>query len=208
LAVFCDLDTLATLPPAELASGLAEVVKCGFIADPAILRLVEADPAAATDPASPVLRELVERSVAVKADIVSGDLREATSTGFAVGREALNYGHTMGHAIERVEEYGVRHGEAVAIGMVYVAELARLAGGLGTPLVQRHRDVLAGVGLPTTYPPGRWPDLLGAMRVDKKTRGDRLRFVVLQDVARPAILEAPGSDLLEAAYRKLCADRG
>jgi 3-dehydroquinate synthase len=208
LAVLCDLDTLATLPPAELASGLAEVVKCGFIADPEILRLVEAEPAAATDPASPLLRELVERSVAVKADIVSGDLREATSTGSDVGREALNYGHTLGHAIERVEEYGVRHGEAVAIGMVYVAELARLAGRLSTPLVQRHRDVLAGVGLPTTYPSGRWPDLLGAMRVDKKARGDRLRFVVLQDVARPAVLEAPGSDLLETAYERLCADRG
>jgi 3-dehydroquinate synthase len=208
LAVLCDLDTLRTLPAAELASGLAEVVKCGFVADPAILGLVEADPSAAADPASPVLKELVERAIAVKADIVSADLREATSTGSAVGREALNYGHTMGHAIERVERYGIRHGEAVAIGMVYVAELAQLAGRLESPLVRRHGDVLAGLGLPTTYPAGRWPELLGAMRVDKKSRGDRLRFVVLEKVGRPAILEAPGPDLLEAAYQRLCADRG
>jgi 3-dehydroquinate synthase len=208
LAVLCDLDTLATLPSAELASGLAEVVKCGFVADPAILRLLETDPPAATDPASPVLRELVERAIAVKAEVVSADLREATSTGSAVGREALNYGHTMGHAIERVEQYGVRHGEAVAIGMVFVAELSRLAGRLEAPLVGRHRDVLAGVGLPTTYRAGRWPELLRAMRMDKKSRGDRLRFVILEEVARPAILEAPSPDLLEAAYQRLCSDRG
>jgi 3-dehydroquinate synthase len=198
--VVCDLDTLRSLPRPEMVSGLAEVVKCGFIADPEILRLVESDPRAATDAASPVVRALVERAVTVKAAVVAGDEREATSRGSDVGREVLNYGHTLGHAIERVEQFQVRHGEAVAAGMVYVAELARLAGRLDAVVVARHRDVLRSVGLPVTYEPDRWPDLLSAMRVDKKSRGTMLRFVVLDDIARPAILEAPDEALLEAAY--------
>ena len=200
--VLCDLAQLATLPAPELRSGLAEVVKCGFVADPAILELVETDPRAATEPADPRLRELVERAVAVKADVVAGDLRETAQQG-AVGRAALNYGHTLGHAIERVEGYRGRHGEAVAVGMVFAAELAARAGRLPSADVDRHRAVLERVGLPTSYQPGRWAELRAAMAVDKKARGDRLRFVVLDAVGRPAILEAPDEALLASAYAAL-----
>lgn len=207
LAVFCDLDTLATLPTVEVASGLAEVIKCGLIADPEILRLVETDPAAALNSQSSTLRALVERSVAVKAAVVSADLREATSVGGAVGRESLNYGHTLAHAIERVEGYTVRHGAAVSIGMVYVAELARLAGLLSSVEVQRHRDLLESVTLPTSYAPDRWEPLHAAMRLDKKSRGDRLRFVALKGLGRPVVLEAPDTDLLAAAYERISATR-
>ncbi|MDP9317650.1 MAG: 3-dehydroquinate synthase [Actinomycetota bacterium] len=198
--VVCDLAVLATLPKADLASGLAEVVKCGLIADQAILDLVAASPADVLDTASSTLRELVERAIAVKARVVSGDLREATSTGSRVGREALNYGHTVGHAIERVERYTFRHGDAVAIGLVYAAELARLEGMLDDEGVEVHRDLLRLVGLPTSYPAGRWDDLRDAMRVDKKTRGDRLRFVVLDGIGHPVILEAPDEATLVEAY--------
>ena len=128
---------------AELVSGLGEVVKCGFIADPEILGLVEKDPAAALDPASDVLAELVERSVRVKAEVVAGDLRETGGADGHPGREVLNYGHTLAHAVEKVSGYAVRHGEAVAIGMVYVAELARLAGRLDDETAARHAAVLA-----------------------------------------------------------------
>jgi 3-dehydroquinate synthase len=117
-----------------------------------------------------------------------------------VGREVLNYGHTFGHAVERVERYAVRHGDAVSIGLCYVAELARLAGRLDPATAERHREVLGQVGLPVTYPAGRWDSLLGAMRVDKKSRGDALRFVVLEGLARPVILAAPDPALLRAAY--------
>ncbi len=203
-AVLCDLDLLQTLPRPELVSGLAEVIKCGFIADPEILRIVAADAGAATDPATPASRELIERAIRVKADVVSTDLRETTSTGAAVGREALNYGHTFGHAIERVEGYAFRHGDAVSIGMVYVAELARLTGRLDAATASRHREVLASVGLPTTYRPGRWAPLYYAMRVDKKARGDQLRLVILEAVGRPAILAGPEPALLESAYASLC----
>ncbi|HET7326921.1 MAG TPA: 3-dehydroquinate synthase [Nocardioidaceae bacterium] len=201
--VLCDLAALQTLSRHELVSGLAEVVKCGFIADTEILDLVEADPEAAVDPASALLRQLIERAVRVKAGVVAGDLREATSSHQQVGREALNYGHTFGHAIERVERYQFRHGAAVAVGMVFVAELARLAGRLDEATADRHRRVLELVGLPVSYGGGSWSALHDAMKVDKKTRGDRLRFVVLDALGRPGILEAPDPALLTAAYAEV-----
>ncbi len=200
--VLADLDLLRTLPAADLAAGLAEVVKCGFIADPPILDLLQGDPDAARDPSSPVLRELVERAVRVKAAVVAADLREVGGT-VGLGREALNYGHTLGHAVERVEDYGVRHGDAVAVGLVFAAELARRAGRLDDDVAERHRAVLALLGLPTRYRGGVWPELMAAMRVDKKARGDLLRFVVLDGIARPGVLEAPAPELLEAAYATL-----
>ena len=201
--VLCDLAALGTLPKNELISGLAEVIKSGFIADPAILDLVEQDPIAATTADTDVLRELIERTVQVKVDVVVGDLRETGGSAGHPGREVLNYGHTLGHAVERVERYKFRHGAAVAIGMMYVAELARLAGRLDEALVERHRSVLELVGLPTTYRGGMWGQLHEAMKVDKKSRGDQLRFVVLEGLARPTILQAPDPALLTAAYAEI-----
>jgi 3-dehydroquinate synthase len=194
--VLCDLDTLRTLPRAELVSGMAEVVKTGFVGDPQVLELVEADPVAALDPAGEVLPELVERSVRFKAGVVAGDLRESGD------REVLNYGHTLGHAIETVEQFRWRHGEAVSVGLVYAAELAAAVGRLAPDVVTRHRAVLSAVGLPTTYD-GPWPHLLAAMRIDKKARGSVLRFVVLDGVGRPGRLEGPDDDLLAATYERI-----
>jgi 3-dehydroquinate synthase len=197
--VLADLGALATLPDAEYASGLAEVIKAGFIADPVILDLVDADPKAAARPGGPHERELVERAVAMKAGVGAADLREAGQ------REFLNYGHTLGHAIERVEEFTMRHGEAVAIGMVYAAEVGRLAGRLDAATAARHREILSAVGLPVRYRPGAWPELRAAMAVDKKTRAARLRLVVLDGLARPGILADPPEELLERAYQAVSA---
>ncbi|MFI7588896.1 3-dehydroquinate synthase [Spongisporangium articulatum] len=193
-AVLCDLAALRTLPSADLRAGMAEVVKAGFIADEAILDLFEADPAAALDVDGPQLRELVERSVAVKARVVTDDLREAGL------REILNFGHTFGHAVEQVEHFGWRHGEAVAVGMVYAAELGRLAGRTPPELVARVRSVVGHLGLPSTYRGDRWPALLAAMGRDKKNRGDTVRFVVLDGVGRVSRLEGPTPEQLEEAY--------
>jgi 3-dehydroquinate synthase len=195
--VLADLASLTSLPDQEYVSGLAEVIKAGFIADPVILDLIEADPSAAARPGGPHERELVERAIAMKAEIVAADLREAGR------RETLNYGHTLGHAVERAERYAIRHGEAVAIGMVFAAAVGRLSGRLDAPTAERHRSVLAAVGLPTTYPSGSWTELRGAMAVDKKTRGRQLRMVVLDGLARPRILADPPEDLLARAYQEI-----
>ncbi|KKB99482.1 3-dehydroquinate synthase, partial [Mycobacterium nebraskense] len=133
LAVLVDLATLETLPHNELVAGMAEVVKTGFIADPTILDLIEADPQAAVDPTGDVLPELIRRSIAVKAQVVAADEKESEL------REILNYGHTLAHAIERRERYEWRHGAAVSVGLVFAAELARLAGRLDDATAQRHR---------------------------------------------------------------------
>jgi len=203
VGVVCDLDVLATLAPVDLRAGLGEVVKCGFIADPEILTLVEQQPAAALDPTSAVLRELVERSVRVKARVVSADLRESTSEGRQVGRELLNYGHTLGHAVERREHFRWRHGEAVSVGMVFAAELARAAGLLDDAVADRHRAVLSSLGLPTSYAPEAFDDLLDAMALDKKTRGSTRRFVLLNGLASAEIVSGPPEDLLRRAYATL-----
>jgi 3-dehydroquinate synthase len=203
--VLCDLDVLQTLPVADLVGGLAEVIKCGFIADPEILRLVQADPDGVRTAGSPVLREVIERSIQVKATVVSGDLRESTSTGSQVGRELLNYGHTLGHAIERREHYRWRHGEAVSVGMVFAAELSRLAGRLDPKVAARHAQLLQLVGLPVRYRAGVLDELLATMALDKKTRGSTLRFVVLDDIARASILEGPSRELIAAAYDSIAA---
>jgi 3-dehydroquinate synthase len=193
--VLADVATAATLPREDYISGLAEVIKAGFIADTAILDLVEDDPDGAAVPHGAHSRELIERAIRMKAAVVSADLRESGL------RETLNYGHTLGHAIERVEKYQFRHGFAVSIGMVYAATLARLAGYPSDP--DRHRAVLASVGLPTSYRPGAWAELRAGMSVDKKARGARLRFVVLDGIGTPVILDNPAEDLLEQAYQEV-----
>jgi 3-dehydroquinate synthase len=195
--VLCDLDALDTLPADDLVAGLAEVVKCGFIADPVILDLIEADPAAARNPHSAVLAELVERAVRVKAAVVGADLRESGL------REILNYGHTLGHAIEKRERYGWKHGHAVAVGLIFAAELSRLSGRLDDPTAARHRRVLELLNLPTTYDKAAWPDVRATMSVDKKTRADTLRFVVLDGLGDPGILTGPDEDVLEQAYTEV-----
>jgi 3-dehydroquinate synthase len=197
LAVLVDLATLETLPPNELAAGMAEVVKAGFIADPMILDLIEADPQAALDPRGDVLPELIRRAIAVKAEVVAADEKESEL------REILNYGHTLAHAIERRERYEWRHGAAVSVGLVFAAELARLAGRLDEETAQRHRTILSAIGLPVGYDADALPQLLEYMTQDKKSRAGVLRFVVLDGLAKPGRLAGPDPSLLAAAYAGL-----
>ncbi|MGC0381470.1 shikimate kinase/3-dehydroquinate synthase [Streptomyces sp. SAI-129] len=192
--VLCDLAALDSLPVNDYVSGLAEVIKAGFIADPAILDLIESDPQAARTPAGPHTAELIVRSIKVKAEVVSSDLKEAGL------REILNYGHTLGHAIEKNERYKWRHGAAVSVGMHFAAELGRLAGRLDDATADRHRSILEAVGLPLHYRHDQWPKLVENMKVDKKSRGDVLRFIVLDGLAKPTVLEGPDPAVLLAAY--------
>lgn len=198
-AVICDLDLLETLPKNEILAGFAEVAKAGFIADPKILDLIEADVDRATDPSTPEFREALERAIAVKAAVVSEDFREGGT------REILNYGHTLGHAIEHAERYQWRHGVAVAIGMMFAAELGRMAGSLSDEAVERHRRVLTLLGLPQAYPAGRWPGLLATMQRDKKARAGMLRFIVLDDIAKPRVLAGVDQSVLQFAYQEIAS---
>jgi len=197
LAVLADLATLETLPRNEIVAGMAEIVKAGFIAAPAILDMIEADPEAALDPTGAVLPELIRRAVAVKAEVVAADEKESQL------REILNYGHTLAHAIERREQYRWRHGAAVSVGLVFAAELGRLAGRLDDQTADRHRAILTSLGLPVTYDADALPRLLEYMAGDKKTRSGVLRFVVLDGLAKPGRLEGPDPALLAAAYSEI-----
>lgn len=196
-AVICDLATLSTLPHHDLLAGLGEVVKCGFIADPLILRTLEGLDANDIQADSPQLTDVINRSIAVKAEVVSADLKESSL------REILNYGHTMGHAIEQVEGFRWRHGAAVSVGMVFAAQLAHIAGQLEESVVAEHLNVLQRLGLPTTYRNDRFEALLQVMKRDKKTRGSTLRFVTLTGVGEPTRLVDPSEDQLREAYRRI-----
>lgn len=197
VAVLVDSAYLATLPQEEYAAGLAEVIKAGFIGDARILQLVAEHPKIAdrdwaTGPGRAILAELVTRSVKLKARIVSQDRLESGM------RELLNYGHTMGHAIERAEQYGLRHGEAVAIGCVFAANLAARLGRIDEETVERHRSLFASVGLPTEYA-GEVEDLLAAMKSDKKVRGGEVRFALLQQASQMDVVSVSEDIVREVA---------
>ena len=196
-SVLVDLETLGSLARNELIAGFAEVVKCGFISDTQILDLIENNTAEATDPSSELFLELVTRAIKVKALVVAEDFREQGL------RETLNYGHTLGHAIELAERYKWRHGAAVSIGMVFAAELARLNGRLSIVDVQRHRDILTSLGLPVSYQADKWPQLLANMRIDKKARAGNLRFIVLDEVGKPRVMHSPTDEILFTAFQEI-----
>ena len=196
-AVICDLDLLDSLPRNEILAGFAEVAKCGFIAEPEILDILEADIDAATDPQTPEFRRVIELAIGVKARVVSEDFRESGL------REILNYGHTLGHAIEHAERYQWRHGAAISVGMMYAAELGRMAGALSDADVERHRRVLGSLTLPLTYPAGRWEGLLATMQRDKKARAGMLRFIVLDGIGKPRVLAGVDQSVLQFAYQEI-----
>ena len=200
-AVICDMNFLDSQTRDDYIGGLAEVIKCGFIRDEKILDLIESDMLGAQSSGWVHAPEVIARAIQVKADVVGTDLRETLGT--STGREILNYGHTFGHAVERVENYSWRHGNAVSVGMMFVANLSQLAGRLDQDTVERHRRILSGVGLPVTYNRGTFNQLHDAMRIDKKSRGSQLRFIILEQVGKPAILEGPDAALLIAAHAKL-----
>ena len=198
-AIIADLDTLATLPKIELGSGFAEIIKCGFIADPEILDLIEEDLVEATNTTSERFAKIVEKAISVKTEVVSKDFKEAGL------REILNYGHTLGHAIELVEHFKIRHGHAVSIGMCFVAELARLNGKLSDDIADRHKEILSKLGLPVSYPVDRWSAIYKAMQVDKKSRAGILRFVVLEDLGKPTVLEAVSEEILFQTFQEIAS---
>lgn len=201
ISVLIDPSWLRTLSDRDFAAGLAEVVKCGFIDDVEILNLIKGKSLSEIRNNPGLVSNLIERSVTTKAKVVSNDFKESEL------REILNYGHTFGHAIERVSDYSIRHGEAVSIGMIFVAELALAEGLIDDELVARHREVLSGLGLPISLSniagSNNWESLYAAMALDKKARGSSIRFVVLNQVGECSRLESVTEDQLKSAYERV-----
>jgi 3-dehydroquinate synthase len=199
ISVLVDTSWLDSLSDRDFAAGLAEVIKSGFIADRKIVDLlIDKDLAAVRDDKSLTL-ELITRTVAVKAKVVSGDFRESFD------REILNYGHTLGHAIELQSRYSLRHGECVSIGLVFAANLANQVGILSDELTNLHGQILAKLSLPVTYDSKYWPELRAAMSIDKKSRSGTLRFVAISEIGKTLRIEAPSESDLLAAYERLCS---
>ena len=197
VAVLIDLKFTETLSARDFAAGLAEVVKCGFISDQQILELLRKRSIKDLRANHDLLVELIHRAVSVKAKIVSEDFKESFL------REILNYGHTLGHAIEKHSKFSLRHGEAVAIGMCFVAELAKAKLELAEDVVQLHYEILRSLELPTKYQLDAWPELQHLIRQDKKNRSGTLRFVALQEVNNCVRIEDPNNVELEAAYARI-----
>jgi 3-dehydroquinate synthase len=187
--VFIDTSYLAKLPKRDLSAGMAEVIKCGFISDYRILNLVQDD----------VLNfeELIYRAVKVKAKVVSRDFKESRL------REILNYGHTLGHAIEKDSRYKIRHGEAVSIGMVFAAELSNEMVGLSQDVVNLHRVLSNTFNLPCSYPRSRWKSLTNLLLKDKKMKNGQVRFIGISRIGKPVWLENVPSSILTNVYERI-----
>ena len=188
-SVIIDQSFLTTLSTRDFNAGMAEVIKAGFIDNPKILELASK--------AVENIGELIWLSIGVKAKVVSADFKESKL------REILNYGHTLGHAIEKLEDYKLRHGEAVAIGLMFAAELSNVAGHLSGEIVSHHRVLLSKFDLPTTYKKGALPALLELMASDKKSRGAALRFIGISDIGKPVWLENVTPDQILMAYERI-----
>ncbi|MGO5363712.1 MULTISPECIES: bifunctional shikimate kinase/3-dehydroquinate synthase [unclassified Bifidobacterium] len=204
--VLADMRALETLPNDIFIEGLGEVAKSGFIRDPEILSILENHAQQLREfngstflgsPLEDVVAELIERTVKVKAYHVSNDLREAGL------REFLNYGHTLGHAIEQIEHFKWRHGNAVAVGCVFAAELSNILGYIDQDLVDYHRQLLGSLGLPISWSGGDWDSVLALMHRDKKARGNTLRFVVLEGVGHPIHLDDPPIEAVHEAFERI-----
>ena len=197
ISVLVDLTWLETLSDRDFAAGLAEVLKSGFIVDGVIVDLLKGKSVPEVRSDRALTLELISRTVAVKAKVVSGDFKESFD------REILNYGHTLGHAIELHCKYSLRHGECVSIGLVFAANLANQTGILSDEITQIHLSILENLGLPTTYESHHWPELRANMAIDKKSRSGTLRFVAISEIGKTLRIEAPNESDLLAAYERL-----
>jgi 3-dehydroquinate synthase len=199
-AVVADVETLRTLPARELSNGLAESVKHGVIRDPSLLAFLEANADTLTSPKfdADVMAELVARNVAIKADVVAADEREAGV------RAYLNAGHTVGHAVETFVGYeSIRHGEAIALGLVAELQLSVNRGLLAAADAWRVVSLMSRLNLPITQPGLDVPALCSLMQRDKKTLRGQLRISVPTALGEMTILDDLRVEELQAAIETL-----
>ena len=204
LGVFLDTAALNSLPVRDYRSGLAEVVKYGMILDDQFFEYLEVNVAGLNLRSPEVLRHVVARSCRLKADVVEHDEFERSGL-----RAVLNYGHTFAHAFEALSGYGeLLHGEAVAIGMVYAARLAHRLNRIDEATVARQLQLLTALGLPIELPDAArlsTRDILDRMRLDKKTVGGRLRFVLPTRLGHVELVEGVAEDEVRTVLESPCA---
>jgi len=177
----CDLDTLGTLPMREYRSGLAEVIKYGIIYDAPFFAVLERIMEKLLRRDSDLLARVIARCCEIKAEVVSQD---ETETGL---RAILNFGHTIGHALEAISRYGkYLHGEAISLGQIAAARLSAQTLGLPLEAVERIRRCFAAAGLPTelTLNPATQRRVIAAMQLDKKVSGGEIKFVLARKIGR------------------------
>jgi 3-dehydroquinate synthase len=193
--VIADTDTLRTLPDIEYVNGLGEVIKHAAIRNALFFEFLEKNMPLILSKDEAILQAVVADNVRIKAEVVSKDERE---TGL---REILNYGHTIGHAVETVSGFKLKHGQSVAIGMVAAARLSSRMGILPAADVARLEDLIAAAGLPVRIPDIDRKTVLEAMKRDKKVRRDRLRFILLRSLGHAFVSEDVDMSLVEEGIR-------
>jgi len=189
--VAADIDTLKTLPDVELVNGLAEAIKAAALGSRKLFDFLDRNLAQALGRNPVVLQDIVAGAVRIKADIVGEDEREADR------RTLLNFGHTVGHAVEAVSGFRLKHGQAVAIGMVAEARISHRVGALAENEVFRLEEVVRAAGLPTRIPALDIGAVIEAMRHDKKVRDGKVRFVLLRSIGEAFLSDKVDLDLVK-----------
>jgi 3-dehydroquinate synthase len=189
--VIADVDALKTLPEAEVTNGLAEVIKHAAIRDRDFFNFLDTNMAKARSLDAAVMEKIVLENVRIKAEVVEKDEKELGLRGI------LNYGHTVGHALETISGFRLKHGQAVAIGMVAAARISRKMGLLTQGDVNRIKSIIEKAGLPTEIAGYDTKDILQAMRHDKKVLNNKLRFVLLKAIGNAFITDEVSTSLVE-----------
>jgi 3-dehydroquinate synthase len=197
--VLIDIDFLETLPLREYKAGLAEIIKYGFIQDKKLLELLENDLGKIFNKNRDTLLKIIAGCCEIKARIVEEDEKDFGK------RAILNYGHTIGHAIESLIGYGkLLHGEAISIGMVAAADIAHQMKLIDTNLMERHKKILTAFGLPISISKIKPDEILKKIELDKKKKQETESFVLLKEIGEPQIFEI-SRDLIIRALSKICS---
>jgi len=201
--VWTDVSTLATLPERELRSGMAEAVKYSFIADPSLAELLMRNAGSLSKISIDVLAEIVSRCCSIKAGIVEKDEKEHGI------RSILNYGHTVGHALESLTNYTTyAHGEAIAIGMIAAAHISRDIGATGLETIERHESMIRAFGLPDVFPRSISPvSILKQISGDKKSMAGRARWILPRRIGEVFVTSDVPADVVLGTLVGMTAPR-
>ncbi len=196
-AVYINISTLETLPEREFLAGMGEVVKHGFIKDTAYYTFLAEHTKEILAGEPETLRSMIFRSLCIKRDVVERDPKEKGE------RALLNFGHTVGHAVEKLNDFSLLHGECVSAGMVVAAELSVLRGSLSQEQAAKVKELLQAFGMVTTVTPLEKEELLSVCHRDKKADGSKIKFVLLQDIGDAYIDPEVSDDEIWAAFQTI-----